>query len=79
MCVIFLSTDQKVHYPIICKNKQKFNEVENLLYEKCPEYKDFENFFLVDGNKIIKSKTLEENKIENGQIITMTVFEENKK
>ena len=77
MCIIFISTDQKVHYPIICKNKQKFNEVENLLYDKFPEYKDTENFFYSSGNKIIKSKTLEENNIENGQIITMTVFEEN--
>ena len=77
MCIIFISTDQKVHYPIICKNKQKFNEVENLLYEKFPEYKDSENFFLIKGHKIIKSMTLEENNIENGEIITMTVFEEN--
>ena len=78
MCIIFMSTDdQKIHYPIICKNKQKFNEVENLLYEKFPEYKDSENFFLIKGHKIIKSMTLEENNIENGEIITMAVFEEN--
>ena len=76
MCVIFMSVDQQVHYPIICKNNQKFNEVENLLYDKFPEYKEFENYFLLYGKKISKSLTLDENKIKYGDIITMTKYEE---
>ena len=74
MCVIILSSDQKVHYPIICKSKQKFNEVENLLYDKFPEYKKGEYYFLLNGDKINKSMTLEENKIKDGAIITMTKY-----
>ena len=69
MCLIIQSTDQSVHYPIICKNTLKFFEVENLLYEKCPEYKETENYFLVNGDKINKSKTLIENRIKDGQVI----------
>ena len=76
MCVIFMSSDQQVHYPIICKNNQKFNEMENLLYDKFPEYKEFENYFLLYGKKISKSLTLDENKIKYGDIITMTKYEE---
>ena len=74
MSVIFQSfDDQTVHYPIICKDKQIFNTVENLLYEKCPKYKETENFFTSDGKLINKLKTLEENNIKDGQIILMAV------
>ena len=76
MCVVFTPTDQKIIQPIICKNKQKFNEVENLFYEKCPEFKDSENYFLVNGIKVNKSKTLEENKIKDGEIMILKVYGE---
>ena len=69
MCLIFINDGQTVKQPIICKDTHKFNEVENLLYEKCPEYKETENYFLVNGDKINKSKTLIENRIKDGQVI----------
>jgi len=73
MCVIFMSGDGKVHHPIICKNTQKFNEVENLLYSKFPDYKETENYFLVNGIRVNKAKTLEENKIGDEQIISLYI------
>ena len=76
MCVIFQSTDQSIHYPMICKNTQKFNDLENLLYQKFNEYKETQNFFLCNGIEIDKSKTLEENKIKDGEIIILKVFGE---
>ena len=76
MCVIFQCTDdQTVHCPIICKDKQIFNNLENMLYEKFPKYKETENVFISNSKKINKLKTLEENNIKDGQIIMMTVFE----
>ena len=59
LTVIFVSGDQKLHYSFICKNTEKFNNVENnRLYEIYPQYQEVENFFYIHGNKIIKSKTL---------------------
>ena len=75
MCVIFVTGNHEIHYPFICKDKQKFNELENLLYEKFPKYKETENFFTVNGNKVNKSKTLEENKIKDGDVILLNIFE----
>ena len=73
MCVIFQCTDdQEIHYPIICKDKQIFNSLENKLYEKYTKYKESENFFFSEAKKINKLKTLKENNIKNGQIIFMT-------
>ncbi len=71
MTVIFISSDQKIHYSFICKNIDKFNKIENLLYDKYPEYEQSENFFTVNGNKIIKSQTIEQNKIKNSDIILL--------
>ena len=76
MTVIFLSTDQKIHFSVICKNTQNFNILENILYEKYPEYKESENFFLLGGIKINKYKSLEENKIKDSDIITLGKFED---
>ena len=75
MCVIFQNIDQSIHYPMICKNTQIFNNLENLLYEKFDKYKETENYFLCSGKRIIKTKTLEENNIEDGSIILLNVLE----
>ena len=67
--VTFVSSDQKVHYSVICKNTDKFNKIENMLYDEYPEYIETENNFEVNGNKINKYKSLEFNKIKNNDII----------
>ena len=71
MTVIFISDDQKVHYSFICKNTDKFKDLESKLYEKYPEYSKTENYFLSNGRTIIKSKDLDFNKIKNSDIITL--------
>jgi len=73
MAVIFISDDQKIHYPMICKNTDQFDRLESELY-KIEEYKHLkknENYFLFNGNKINRFDTLEENGIKNGSVITL--------
>ena len=76
MTIIFVSCDQKIHYSVICKNTDKFTRIEHLLYEKYPEYINSENYFILNGNKINKYKTVEENNIKNSDIITLNTFDE---
>ena len=45
MCLIIVSDDSRIHFPIICKNTHRFNELENLIYEKWPEKNLFILFF----------------------------------
>ena len=71
LSVIFISSDQKVHYSVICKNTDKFSKIENMLYDEYPEYSECENHFLVNGKKVNKYKTLEYNKIKNNDIIML--------
>ena len=76
MTIIIISGDQKVHYSIICKNTQKFTEIEHKLYQRYNEYLESENYFLANGKKINKYKSLEENNIKNSDIITLYKFDE---
>ena len=69
--VIFNSFDENIHYSIICKNTDKFSKIESLLYDKYPEYKKLNNSFIINGKEINKSKSLEDNKIKNSDIITL--------
>ena len=75
MTVIFVSTDQKIHYAIICKNTDKFSTLENKLYDEYPEFSENENYFLVNGNRINRYKDLDYNKIKNSDIVTLFPIE----
>ena len=77
MTVIFVSNDQKMHYSVICKNTDKFNRLENVLYsvEEYKEYLEWENYFIVRGKKINKYLTLEQNGIMNNDIIMLNQIE----
>jgi hypothetical protein len=76
MTVIFNSDDQKVHYSLICKSTDKFKDVEQRLYKIYPEFSKTNNYFLANGNTINKSKSLEDNKIKNSNLITLYVYNE---
>ena len=73
LSVIFVSSDQKIHYSTICKNTDNFSKIENMLYEVYPEYKKSENYFFVNEKKINKYKSLDFNKIKNNDIITLKI------
>ena len=71
--IIFVSSDQKVHYSIICKNTSKFSIIEGKLYEEYNDYEEPETFFTVNGRRINRHKTLDDNKIKNSDIIMLNV------
>jgi len=75
MCVIFISVDQKVHLPVICKNTDIFTRLEKLVYDQYPEFGETENYFMAHGQKINKYKSLDFNKIKNNDIITLKEFD----
>jgi hypothetical protein len=76
LCLIFSSCDQKLHYPIICKNSEQFNLEENRLLEKFSEYKEYENYFTFNGEKVNKYMTIDENKIKNGDNVLLNIIDE---
>jgi len=75
LSIIFTSNDQKILYSVICKNTDKFEVVEQSLFEKYNEYKQGENYYLCGGNQIDAKKTIDENKIKNGDVIVVCTIE----
>ena len=69
--IIFTSYDENIMSSFICKNTDAFKFIENKFYEKYSEYKGLNNYFISNGRKIDKNKSLDENKIKNNDIITI--------
>ena len=57
---------------ILCKNTQKFIELEQKLCNDYPEYSESNNYFMINGNRVDKNKSLDENKIRNSDVIILT-------
>ena len=75
MIITFISSDQQLHYSVLCKNTDEFYKIVGLLYKEYPGYAENENYFLVDGQKINKYKTLEQNGIKNNSQIILIKIE----
>ena len=71
--VIFTSTDNKIHYSMICKKSDDFKELEEKLYGAYPDYKETVNKFVVNGNTVDKNKNITENKINDHDIIILHI------
>ena len=72
----FISIDRKINFDTFAKKTDIFIKLENSLYEYYPKYKDTENYFLVNGKKLKKHRTFEENKINDNDILTLCVIDE---
>ena len=75
MSVTFSTRDENIYHSIICKNTDKFNIIENKFYETFSEYAESEKYFIVNGNKVNRAKTLEYNKIKDNDIIILYQIE----
>jgi len=69
LCVNFISMDQKIQYAIPCTGNDIFAEIEEKLYQKFPQYRETNNFFLSDGKQILRFKTISQNKIGGFPVI----------
>ena len=69
--VIFISSDENIHYSTICKNTDNFQDLETKLYKDYPGYKKNGNYFLIRGSEVNRFETLEENHIKNSDIIIL--------
>ena len=71
VCVHFTSVDQTVNFAIPCSKKDIFAKIEEQLYQEYQNLRDKNNYFLVDGKKVLRFKTIEENKISSGKPVTL--------
>ena len=58
-----------------CKTSDLFVRLEERLYQDFPKFRNVETFFMVNVNRILRFKTLEENGIKNNDIISLFTTE----
>ena len=73
--VKFQSSDSVIIDEIESFENDKFIVIEDKLYIKFEKYKETNNLFLVKGNQVLRYKTLKENKIGDGQVVVMNIFD----
>ena len=69
--VIFSSLDENIKFSVISKNTEKINILVDKLYEAYPEYLESDNIFISNGKRVNLSKSLDENKIHNSDVIIL--------
>ena len=72
LAITFISSTQKINCPIACKNNNTFVRIEEKLYDRYPDLKNYENYFWIKGKKIKRFLTLEENNIKDGDIVMLS-------
>ena len=73
--VLIQSVDQRVNTPLSVPKSELFVRLEEQLYEEYPEYKEFDVYFTVKGDKIKRFKSKEENKLKNEDKILLNIFD----
>ena len=71
MSVIISTEDKSTQYSVIGKNTDKFLRIEEKFYDAFPDFGKVQNSFFINGNKINKYQTLEENGIKNSELIIL--------
>ena len=71
----FESLVQKIKETILCQSNERFHILEGILYEKYPQYKESENYFIVKCVKVNRFKALKENNIKNGDKIVLNIID----
>jgi len=76
MTVNFILYEQKINnFSVVYKNTDIFNLLEKQLYEEYKEFYETENYFTVNGRKIHKLKSLDENQIKNNDLIILNLLD----
>ena len=69
--LIIMTKDEKVMFPLMCKNTDKFNKIKEIFFQEFPEYQKNKGKFY-KGHKMIylnSNKSLEECNIKSNDII----------
>ena len=69
--VKFISQDNKIDYSIQCSGNSIFAEIEEILYQKYPEYREINNKFEINGKEILRFKTINNNNIKNDSTVIL--------
>ena len=73
--ISFESIDSRLKYPIICRNNTTIARLEEEVYNEFPDYKECNTYLTCNGETLKRFKTIEENKIKQGNVIIVNKIE----
>ena len=77
ICIRFLSSDQKLYVSIPCSLENSlFVDIEKKLYKIYPEYKNLNLYYLGNGIRINRFKTIKENKLKDNDMVLINRYED---
>jgi hypothetical protein len=73
MAINFVSMGNQdiTNYCLPCKNTDLFVRLEEKLYQDFPDFKNYETYFEVNSRRILRFKTMDENKIKSNDLINV--------
>ena len=63
-----------INYSLVCKNSDLFVRLEEKLNNDYPQLKDKETYFLVNGRRIKRFKTLDQNQIKGNDVVNLFLY-----
>ena len=75
IAVQFISEDNKINFPIPCRDSDIFVEVENEIYRKYPELKNKNVYYIANGKIINRAASMAQNGIKSGDTIEINYGE----
>ena len=73
--IFFESKDFGLKYPIVCRNNTIIARLEEEFYNEFPDYKECNTYLTCNGETLKRFKTIEENKIKQGNVIKVNKYE----
>ena len=72
--IIFTTYEEDFQYSIICKITDNLSKIEFEFYKDNPEYSEYKSFYIINGRKVDKFKSLKDNGIKNNDIINYNIL-----
>ena len=66
-----------INYSIPCKITDTFTKLEEKLLQDFPKLKDYEIFFEINAQRILRHKTLKENNIKENSVVSVFIVGDN--
>ena len=73
----FISGNQQImNFGVPCTKDNTFAEIEEKLYQNFPKFRDSNNLCMSGGQVILRFKTIGENNLKNGTVVTIDSHDE---
>ena len=70
----FKSLDESIDISFLCKKTSKFIQLEEKLYNKYPEYINYNTYFTINGVEVKRFKTIKDNNIKDSDQIMINIY-----